>query len=162
MGIGLIGCFVYKIPGPILTFIGILILQFGTDIEPFTTTALILCAIAVILCKVLEKLAPKLISKLQKFGKGGKRGTMYGSILGLILVILTGGNSDSTGLIITMVIVGLLILPFLLSVLGEFISNKDFSLALKSGSAAFANYLANSLLQLAVCAYCIYTAFSHI
>lgn len=162
MIIGLIGCFVYKIPGPILAFLGILILQFGTDIKPFTTTALIVCAILVILCKVLEKLAPKLISKLQTFGKGGKRGAMYGSLLGIILVILTGANSDSTGLIITMMIVGLLVLPFLLSLLGEFIANKNFSLALKSGSAAFANYLVNSLLQLAVCVYCIYTAFSNI
>ncbi|MBO5380462.1 MAG: DUF456 domain-containing protein [Bacteroides sp.] len=57
-------------------------------------------------------------------------------------------------------ILGLLGIPFILSILGEFISNKDFSLALKSGTAAWINYLVNTLLQLAVSVYCIYTAFN--
>ncbi|MBR4048063.1 MAG: DUF456 domain-containing protein [Bacteroides sp.] len=159
LGFGLLGCFLYKIPGPILSFLGILVLQFGTDIEPFSIQTLIICAIAVVVCKILEKQAPKLIAKIHSFGKGGKIGCMVGSFIGIILLTYTTGI-DSEFLIITIGILGLLGIPFILSILGEFISNKDFSLALKSGTAAWINYLVNTLLQLAVSVYCIYTAFN--
>ena len=35
MCVGLIGCFVNRVPGPILTFIGILLFNYGTDYHPF-------------------------------------------------------------------------------------------------------------------------------
>lgn len=159
MGLGLIGCFVYKIPGPILAFLGILVLQYGTDMEPFSTAALIVCAIAVIICKVLDKYVPKLISKLQTFGKGGKWGCTIGSLVGIGL-IASVGSSDSVALIVTIAIVGLVAVPFVLAVLGEFIANKNFSIAIKSGSAALTNYLISTLLQLAICVYCIYSTFN--
>lgn len=159
MELGLIGCFVYKIPGPILAFLGILVLQYGTNMEPFTTTALIICAAAVVICKILDKFVPKLINKLQTFGKGGKWGCMIGSFIG-IGMIASVGNSDSAALIITMAVVGLVAVPFVLAVLGEFIANKNFSIAIKSGSAALTNYLISTLLQLAICVYCIYSTFN--
>ena len=159
LGVGLLGCFVYKIPGPILSFIGILVLQFGTDIKPFTTESLIICAVAVILCKILEKQAPKLISKIHTFGKGGKIGCMIGSFIGILLMLSTV-ESDDGNLIAFMFVIGFLVVPFILSVIGEFISSKDVSIAFKAGVAAWVNYLINTLLQLAVSVYCIYGAFT--
>ena len=159
LGLGLLGCFVYKIPGPILSFIGILVLQFGTDIKPFTTESLIICAVAVILCKILEKQAPKLISKIHTFGKGGKIGCMIGSFIGILLMLSTV-ESDDGNLIAFMFVIGFLVVPFILSVIGEFISSKDVSIAFKAGVAAWVNYLINTLLQLAVSVYCIYGAFT--
>ena len=159
LGLGLLGCFVYKIPGPILSFIGILVLQFGTDIKPFTTESLIICAVAVILCKILEKQAPKLISKIHTFGKGGKIGCMICSFIGILLMLSTV-ESDDGNLIAFMFVIGFLVVPFILSVIGEFISSKDVSIAFKAGVAAWVNYLINTLLQLAVSVYCIYGAFT--
>ena len=159
LGLGLLGCFVYKIPGPILSFIGILVLQFGTDIKPFTTESLIICAVAVILCKILEKQAPKLISKIHTFGKGGKIGCMIGSFIGILLMLSTV-ESDDGNLIAFMFVIGFLVVPFILSVIGEFISSKDVAIAFKAGVAAWVNYLINTLLQLAVSVYCIYGAFT--
>ena len=159
LGLGLLGCFVYKIPGPILSFIGILVLQFGTDIKPFTTESLIICAVAVILCKILEKQAPKLISKIHTFGMGGKIGCMIGSFIGILLMLSTV-ESDDGNLIAFMFVIGFLVVPFILSVIGEFISSKDVSIAFKAGVAAWVNYLINTLLQLAVSVYCIYGAFT--
>lgn len=161
MGLGLIGCFVYKIPGPILAFLGILVLQYGTDMEPFSPTALIICAIAVVICKILDKSVPKLISKLQSFGKGGKWGCTIGSFIGIGLIASTA-DSDNIGLGIAVAIVGLVIVPFILAVLGELISQKNFSIAIKSGSAALVNYLISTLLQLSICVYCIYAAFTNV
>lgn len=160
MGLGLIGCFVYKIPGPILAFLGILVLQYSADMELFSTTALIVCAVAVVVCKILDKYVPKLISKLQSFGKGGKWGCTIGSFIGIGLIASTA-NGDNVGLIIAMVIVGLIVIPFILAVLGELISKKNFSIAIKSGGAALTNYLISTLLQLSICVYCIYSAFTH-
>lgn len=160
MGLGLIGCFVYKIPGPILAFLGILVLQYGADMELFSTTALIVCAVAVVVCKILDKYVPKLISKLQSFGKGGKWGCTIGSFIGIGLIASTA-NGDNVGLIIAMVIIGLIVIPFILAVLGELISKKNFSIAIKSGGAALTNYLISTLLQLSICVYCIYSAFTH-
>ena len=154
LALGLLGCFVYKVPGPILSFIGILILQYATKVEPFSTTAIIICAIAVVVCKILEKQAPKLIAKIHPFGKGGKIGAMIGSIIGLILIVSV--QVEATAAAVAMIIVALLIVPFMLSFVGEFIAEKDAKLALKKGTAAFSNYMVNTLLQLAVCGYCIY------
>lgn len=159
LAFGLLGCFVYKIPGPTLSFLGILVLQFGTDIEPFTTTSLIICLFAIILCKILEKQAPKIISKFADFGKGGRIGCMIGSFAGLILIASTT-NSDDEGISLPMCIVGLVIIPLILSVLGELIAKKDFNIALKAGVASWVNFFINTLLQLAVSVYCIYSSFS--
>ncbi|MBO5382569.1 MAG: DUF456 domain-containing protein [Bacteroides sp.] len=112
LGFGLLGCFLYKIPGPILSFLGILVLQFGTDIEPFSIQTLIICAIAVVVCKILEKQAPKLIAKIHSFGKGGKIGCMVGSFIGIILLTCTTGI-DSEFLIITIGICNQLLLNIL-------------------------------------------------
>lgn len=160
MAFGLLGCFVYKIPGPILSFLGILVLQFGTDIEPFSTTSLIICAIAVILCKILEKQAPKLISKIHTFGRGGKIGCMLGSFIGIGVIAAT--SDAAKDMIWLMYIVGLVVIPFALAVLFEFISNKDWNVSLKSGAAAWTNYLVNTLLQLAISIYCLYEAFTNL
>ena len=160
MAFGLLGCFVYKIPGPSLSFLGILVLQFGTDIEPFSTTSLIICAIAVILCKILEKQAPKLISKIHTFGRGGKIGCMLGSFIGIGVIAATSDWAED--MIWLMYIVGLVVIPFALAVLFEFISNKDWNVSLKSGAAAWTNYLVNTLLQLAISIYCLYEAFTNL
>lgn len=160
LGLGLLGCFVYKIPGPILSFIGILVLQFGTDIKPFTTESLIICAVAVILCKILEKQAPKLISKIHTFGRGGKIGCMLGSFIGIGVIAATSDWAED--MIWLMYIVGLVVIPFALAVLFEFISNKDWNVSLKSGAAAWTNYLVNTLLQLAISIYCLYEAFTNL
>lgn len=158
MGLGLLGCFVYKIPGPILSFLGILVLQFGTEIEPFSTTSLIICAIAVIVCKILEKQAPKLISKIHTFGKGGKIGCMLGSIIGIGVIAATSEWAED--IIWLMYLVGLVIIPLVLAILFEFISTKNWTASLKSGVAAWTNYLVNTLLQLAISIYCLYEAFN--
>ena len=156
MLIGLLGCFVYKIPGPLLAFIGVLCFQFGTDYQPFTTTSLILCALMVVACKLVEKYAQKFIGIFAEFGKGGRRGCTIGSLLGIFIVLCSEG---STGYLIFMLILGLVVIPFVCALIGEYIVRKDKDAALKAGIGAFVNYVISTVLQLAVCIFCLYTAF---
>ena len=84
---------------------------------------------------------------------------MIGSFIGILLMLSTV-ESDDGNLIAFMFVIGFLVVPFILSVIGEFISSKDVSIAFKAGVAAWVNYLINTLLQLAVSVYCIYGAFT--
>lgn len=156
MAVGLICCFIYKVPGHLLCYAGILVLQFGTDVEPFTTSAIVICAVAIVICMIVERIIPKLIKKVQSFGKGGKIGCMLGSFAGVAMIAAVSGG-DSAALFIIMAVLGLLVVPFIFAVLGELIAKKEFALALKSGLSAWVNYLSSTLLQLSVCVYCIYS-----
>lgn len=157
MAVGVVGCFVYKFPGAILAYVGILIVQFGTDYAPFTTSALVICAIAVIVAKILEKVLPKFVSKIHAFGKKGKIGCVIGSFIGIALIISANGDNLS---IIIRSIIGLVVLSYVLATIGEYMSSRDFKVALRSGVAAWINYFVNTLLELCICIYCIYVSFN--
>lgn len=160
MCVGLIGCFVNRVPGPILTFIGILLFNYGTDYQPFEIYEIILCGIAVILTKVLDKFIPKLTTKISAFGKGGKWGCTIGSLIGMLFIMAAASEKTSTGLMIMTIIVSLIILPFITGYLGELISKKNAKAAVKPALAAFTTYLIGTLIKLSVCVYCIYTTFA--
>lgn len=160
MCVGLIGCFVNRVPGPILTFIGILLFNYGTDYHPFEIYEIILCGIAVILTKVLDKFVPRITTKISEFGKGGKRGCTIGSLIGILIIIAAASEKSSTGLMIFSIIIGLIVLPFVIGYIGEFISTKNAKAALKPATAAYATYLIGTLIKLSVCVYCIYTTFA--
>lgn len=150
MAIGVVGCFVYKFPGAILAYVGILIVQFGTNYAPFTTSALVICAIAVIAAKILEKVLPKFVSKIHAFDRKGKIGCMIGSFIGIGLIISANGDNLS---VIMRSVIGLVLLPYVFATIGEYMSSKDFKVALQSGGAAWINYFVNTLLQLSICIY---------
>lgn len=156
IGIGFVGCFVQKVPGPIMAFLGILILYFKVGSDVIGTEWLILCAAIVALSMIVGKyLVPKLGKLVSEYGKGGKVGTVLGAVLSVL--ILAASGLVETDPILSIIL--FLAIPFVLASLFEIISKKDLAEGIKSGTGAYVTYLANTLLKLAACLISIYAAF---
>jgi hypothetical protein len=130
---GIAGCILPAIPGPPLSFIGLLLLQL-TDKRPFTVEFLIIWALVVTAVTVLDYIVP--VWGTKRFG-GSKLG-VWGSTAGLIL-----------GLVFLPPL-GMILGPFLGAVVGEMISGKEISPALRAGFGSFMGFLAGTVMKLAV------------
>lgn len=158
MALGFLGCFVNKIPGPILAFIGILLLKFVNDV-PVSEVALVVIAVTVILSYILPKiLLPKLKKHIVEYGKAASWGATIGSILGLIILCGVGFDSMVVGIIL--LIVAIVVLPYLFALVFEGISKKDWSKAVPAAGGALIEYLCTTLLKLAVVGYSFYAMFA--
>ena len=139
---GFIGCFVPVIPGPPLSYVGILLLHF-TDKELFSITYLIVLLVVVAVVQVLDYIVPSFGSKMLGGSRWGSRGCLAGTIIGMFFLPF-----------------GIILGPFLGAVIGELIGGKDFSQALISGLGSFIGFLASTLLKLAISIYITYIAIS--
>ena len=129
---GIIGCIVPAIPGPPLSYAGIIILHF-TRWGGLTPKLLIWLAIFTVLVTVMDYVLPIWVTK--KFG-GSKRG-VWGSVIGLLL----GLPFAPWGIIIG---------PFLGAFIGEMTSNNDTSKALRSAASSFIGFLLGTGAKFAV------------
>lgn len=157
IGIGFIGCFVHKIPGPAIAFAGMLLFIFGTDV-PVPWTGIIICVVLLIaLWAATKYFIPTITTKISEFGKGGKWGATIGSILGLLVILSFNYHFDlgPVGIVFTYIL-AFFILPFGLALLFETNSRKSLEAALKPATAAYLTYLLGLMLKLAICVYCIY------
>ena len=128
---GVLGCVLPIIPGPPLSYIGLLLLHF-TERYQFSSKFLIIWAIITVVVYVLDYLIPAWGTK--KFG-GSKRG-VFGSIIGLVIGMFFFPPF------------GIIIGPFIGAVVGELTIGKDSGAALKSGFGSFIGFLAGTLLKL--------------
>lgn len=128
---GILGCVLPVLPGPPLSYIGLLLLHF-TQRYQFSTRFLIIWAIITTVVYVLDYVIPSWGTK--KFG-GSKRG-IWGSMIGLVIGLFFFPPY------------GIIIGPFLGAIIGELTSGKDSGTALKSGFGAFIGFLAGTLLKL--------------
>ena len=143
--IGLLGAVLPVIPGPILSWVGILILHFTAYAE-FSTTFLTVSAAIVVAITALDYLIP--IWGTKKFG--GTRAGVVGSTIGLIVGLFLGP-------------VGIIFGPFFGALIGELVANKDdFSKALKSATGSFLGFLLGTGLKLVYCGMMIYYYFSEV
>ncbi len=133
MLLGIVGCIIPVIPGPPLSYIGILMLHF-TDKAQFSTKFLIFWAAVAVIVTILDYVVPAWGTK--KFG-GSRRG-VWGSIIGLILGIIFFPP------------LGIIIGPFAGAVIGEMTGGKKSSEALRSGFGSFIGLLVGVLLKLIV------------
>lgn len=128
---GILGCVLPVIPGPPLSYIGLLLLHF-TERYQFTPRFLIIWAIVTAVVYALDYIIPAWGTK--KFG-GSKRG-VWGSIIGLVIGLFFFPPF------------GIIIGPFVGAVIGELTAGKDSGAALKSGFGSFLGFLAGTLLKL--------------
>ncbi len=155
--LGFLGCFINKVPGPIAVVIATLLAILCLDIPIEWSTFGIITALA-IASMIVSKLLVKLVKKLQEYSKRATWGTTIGSIIGLLLVY-SATSSDSKALLITMLIVGFVVLPFVLAFLLELTNKQGALMALKCATSATCAYLSDTLLKLAVFVYAIYVIF---
>lgn len=79
---GIIGCILPAIPGPPLSYIGLLLLHFTSKAE-ITTFTLILTGVFVIIATILDYVVPIWGTKKAGGSKWGTRGSGIGLIIGL-------------------------------------------------------------------------------
>lgn len=131
----LLGCVLPVLPGPPLSYIGILILYFGNIVE-YSLTALITWAVITVAVTVIDFLLTPYMTK--RFG-GSKAGT-YGAMIGLVI-----------GLFLPWPF-GPLITPFACAFLGEIIVSKRKSEdALKSALGTFLSFFVGTGIKLIAC-----------
>ena len=132
MIIGIIGCILPVIPGPPLSFVGLLLLHFSKYAEFSFEFLLFFGAIAVIVT-VLDYIVP--IWGTKKFG--GSKAGMWGAAIGLVL-----------GLIFLPPL-GIIIGPFAGAVIGEALTGKKTAHAFRAGLGSLLGLMMGIGLKLA-------------
>ena len=132
--LGIIGSFLPILPGPITSWVGLLIIHLTTIIEQNWTFLGITLGIAILIW-ILDYIIPAMGTK--KYG-GSKYG-VYGTTIGLICGILFLGP------------IGIIVGPFAGAFLGEMIyDNQDSNRALKAAFGAFVGFLFSTGLKFIV------------
>jgi len=129
---GIAGCLLPFLPGPPLSFLGLLLLQLR-ETAPFTTQFLIVWAFIVIRITALDYLVP--IFGTKRFG-GTKYG-LWGCTLGLIAGFWFGP-------------VGIIAGPFLGALIGEWLGSRNSDQAFKAAIGSFVGFLVGTVLKLIV------------
>jgi hypothetical protein len=132
MIIGIIGCLVPVLPGPPISFLGLILLHVTNRFGQFSTTTLIVLAAMTFVVTILDYVVP--IWGTKKFG-GSKYGTR-GATVGLIIGLFLGP-------------VGIVIGPLIGAIVGELIFKDDMRYALKAGFGSLLGFLTGIGLKLA-------------
>ena len=132
--LGIIGSFLPILPGPLTSWIGLLLLQL-TEIIPLDSTFLSITLAIAILIWVLDYFIPAIGTK--RFG-GTKYG-VYGTTIGLILGLLSP------------IPFGMLLGAFFGAFFGELLyDSKDTNRALKASFGAFVGFLASATIKFSI------------
>ena len=133
MVLGIIGSFLPVLPGPITSWVGLLVLYLMPEIEVGLPT-LIMTLIIAVLIWILDYIIPALGTK--KFGgtKAGMIGTSVGLIIGLFTPIPGG------------IIIG----PFVGAFVGELVNKADSKTALKAAFGSFLGFLTSAFIKFVV------------
>ncbi len=129
--IGLAGCVLPVLPGPPLSFAGLLMLHF-TQKYQFSENTLWLWALVAIGVTLIDTFIP--VWGAKKYG--GSKKAIWGSIIGLLFGMFFFAP------------LGIIICPFIGAVAGELIDGKETKAALRSGFGTFMGFMGGILLKL--------------
>ncbi|HSD09023.1 DUF456 domain-containing protein [Flavobacterium sp.] len=133
--VGILGSFLPVLPGPSISWVGILLLYF-TSAVPTNYWILSISAIITIILTILDYIIPAKGTK--KFG--GSSYGIWGTNIGLIIGLLAP------------IPLGFLIGPFVGAFVGELIyDSKDHQRALKAATGSLFGFLASSFMKFIVC-----------
>lgn len=134
--VGIIGAIIPGIPGPIVSFAALLLMQLK-DEAPYAEEFMLVMGLIAVGVTVLDYVVP--IWGTKKFG-GTKKG-VWGSTIGLIIGIffLSLGPFG---------IVGILLGPFIGAYIGESMGGQDSRVAMRSAIGSFMGFLAGTMMKL--------------
>jgi uncharacterized protein len=141
--LGFLGCIVPALPGPPISFGGLLMLLFLSGMnEIMETKMLVWTGVAVVLVTAIDFILP--IWGTKKFGgtKAGVRGSTIGLIGALMFPILGP--------------ITLIVAPFFGALVGEMIAGQNQKVALKSAIGSFIGFVSGTLLKLVVSGWVAY------
>ncbi|HRJ30385.1 MAG TPA: DUF456 domain-containing protein [Cyclobacteriaceae bacterium] len=130
---GIVGSVVPLLPGPPLSFVGLLILQLREQ-SAFTLKFLLIWLVIVIIIAILDYVVP--IYGTKKFG-GSKYG-MWGCAIGLIAGLWFGP-------------LGIILGPFIGAFVGEMMATEQSDKALKAAFGSFIGFVFSTLIKLIAC-----------
>jgi len=133
MILGIIGSFLPILPGPLTSWLGLLIAHF-TDAIPMNKSFLIITLVIAILIWVLDYIIPAIGTK--RFG-----GTKYGMI-GTTIGLIVGLLSPIPG--------GIIIGPFIGALIGELLNKSDSKTATRAAFGSFIGFLTSTLIKFVV------------
>lgn len=128
--LGIIGSFLPILPGPLTSWVGLLILHL-TDAIPMDKSFIIITLIVAIGIWLLDYIIPAIGTK--RFG--GTRSGMIGTTLGLIVGLI----APIPG--------GIIIGPFVGALIGELLNNADSNKAVKAAFGSFIGFLASTFIK---------------
>ena len=131
MIIGIIGCLVPVLPGPPISFLGILLLHF-TRFSQIPSATLITLGIITVIVTVLDYIVPVWGTKRFGGSKYGTRGATVGLVIGFFLGPL-----------------GIILGPLIGAFVGEMIFKDDLNYAFKAGFGSLLGFLTGIGLKLA-------------
>lgn len=135
MIIGILGSFLPVLPGPPVSWVGLLLL-FMTKAVPDDWWFLGITLFFALLVFAMDYIIPAMGTK--KFG--GSRAGMIGTIIGLLVAIIFPIFG----------IFGIVIWPFVGALIGELINNADQKTALKAAFGSFIGFLTGTFLKFVV------------
>lgn len=133
--VGIIGSFIPVIPGPPLSWLGLLLL-YNTEEVPFDPWFIVVTGAIALLATLLDYYLPVVGTK--KYG-GSKRG-VWGAIIGLFVAVFFPILGPF----------GILIWPFLGAFLGELSQQKSQKNALRAAWGSFLGFLAGTLIKFGI------------
>lgn len=136
--IGLLDCIVPMLPGPPISYLGLVLLHF-TDKVQFSHGQLFIWLLVIIVIQILDYFVPMLGSKYTGGSKWGTRGCLIGTILGLFFLPW-----------------GILLGPFLGAFIGELMGGRATIDALASGIGSMLGFFFGTVLKCVVCGYFIW------
>ncbi|WP_040280385.1 DUF456 domain-containing protein [Psychroserpens damuponensis] len=133
MILGIVGSFLPVLPGPLTSWIGLLIFHLA-DVVPMNWTFLGITLVVAVGIWILDYIIPAMGTK--RFGgtKAGVMGTSIGLIVGLIAPIPAG------------IIIG----PFLGALIGELLNKAEFNKALKAAFGSFLGFIASTFIKFVI------------
>ncbi len=139
--LGAIGAIVPGLPGPPLSFIALVLLQF-TKSPPFSENFLIIMGLIMAAVTLMDYFIP--IYGTKKFGgsKQGVRGSTIGLIIGVFVLPFLGIVIGPFGLL------GIILGPFAGAYIGELMAGKNSDIALRSAFGSFIGFLAGTFMKL--------------
>lgn len=133
MILGIIGSFLPVLPGPLTSWLGLLVFHL-TDVVPMNWTFLIITFIIALAIWILDYIIPAMGTKRY----GGSRAGMIGTTIGL----LVGLFSPIPG--------GIIIGPFFGALIGELLYKSDFDKAVKAAFGSFIGFVASTFIKFVV------------
>ncbi len=131
--IGIIGCFVPVLPGPVLNFLGLWILDF-TRWADFSPSLLVLAFILALGAQIIDSVIPIWGTKRYGGSKWGVRGATIGLIIGFLFLPPFG----------------ILLGPFLGAFIAELAHTSDTQKAMRSAWGSLMGFLAGTGLKLMI------------
>lgn len=133
MILGIVGSFLPILPGPLTSWVGLLIFHLA-DVIPMNWTFLIITFICALAIWILDYIIPAIGTK--RFG--GTKAGMIGTTIGLIVGLL----SPIPG--------GIIIGPFVGALIGELVNKSELDKAIKAAFGSFLGFLASTFIKFMV------------